>query len=235
MFKNDLIFILPEFFLIACIIFLLICSVFFSNKKTAVGYFIIHKTLISNCYFLLLVYLALVLQTPEGGFGALGNFVIIDNSVIFFKVVLIILSLIFFIILKDYTANLKYFDFEFIIITLFSIAGMLLLLHSNDMVSFYITIELQSLCFYVLVSSKQTSSFSTESGLKYFILGSFSSCLLLFGLILIYGFSGMFNFAELQLYSHFLTGGFTYNGMLTGIFLVTVSLLFKIGLVPFHM
>ena len=235
MFKNDFIFILPEFFLIVCVVLLLIFSVFFSNKKTLFGYFIIHRSLISNCYFLLLVYLLLVLQTPHGCFTVLGNFVIIDHTVVFFKIVLIALSLIFFVILKDYTTDLKYFDFEFVIIILFSIVGMLLLLHSNDMLSFYVTIELQSLCFYVLVSSKQTSSFSTESGLKYFILGSFSSCLLLFGLILIYGFSGMFNFTELQLYSHFLTEGFTYNGMLVGVFLVTVSLLFKIGLVPFHM
>ena len=140
------------------------------------------------------------------------------------------------LILKDYVSGLKYYDFEFIIIILFSFVGMLLLLHSNDLISFYVTIELQSLCFYVLVSSKQTSSFSTESGLKYFILGSFSSGLLLFGIILIYGFSGLFNFDELAIYSQFLTTGyFMYNGVLLGVFLVTVALLFKIGVVPFHM
>jgi NADH-quinone oxidoreductase subunit N len=178
----------------------------------------------------------LFLCATKNSFSIFGNFIILDPLITFFKILLVLFALIFFIILKDYIKNLKYYDFEFIVIILFSLVGMLLLLHSNDLISFYVTIELQSLCFYVLVSSKQTSSFSTESGLKYFILGSFSSGLLLFGLILIYGFSGLFNFEELALYSQFLTPGyFTYNGILLGVFLVTVALLFKIGVVPFHM
>jgi len=169
-------------------------------------------------------------------FIAFGGFVVIDMFVNLFKILLTILAIVFFVLLRDYTYKLKHYDFEFVIITLFSLIGMLLLLHSNDLIAFYVTIELQSLCFYVLVSSKQTSSFSTESGLKYFILGSFSSGLLLFGLILIYGFSGLFNFEELAVYSQFLTPDiFTYNGLLLGIFLITVALFFKIGVVPFHM
>ena len=177
---------------------MLIFCVFFSNKKVFVGYPLTHKSLISLCYFLLILYLCMLfLCSPQNSFSLFGNFIVVDPIINFLKILLILFTLIFFAILKDYVSGLKYYDFEFIIIILFSLIGMLLLLHSNDLISFYVTIELQSLCFYVLVSSKQTSAFSTESGLKYFILGSFSSGLLLFGIILIYGFSGLFNFEEL--------------------------------------
>lgn len=196
----------------------------------------VHRSLISLSYFLIAIYFFLLLNTGGYDVSLLGNFIILNSSIVFFKITLTLLAFAFLIILQDYTLNLKYFDFEFVIVFLFSLIGMLLLLHSNDLVSFYVTIELQSLCFYVLVSSKQTSAFSTESGLKYFILGSFSSGLLLFGLVLVYGFSGLLNFDELKIYSQFLNSNhFMYNGMLLGVFLITVALLFKIGLAPFHM
>jgi NADH-quinone oxidoreductase subunit N len=201
------------------------------------GYFIINKSLISICQFLLSLYLLMLLNYPvEVDINLFGNFIVSNSLIIFLKTILILFTLLFFVILKDYIIALKYYDFEFIVVTLFALIGMLLLLNSNDLISFYVTIELQSLSFYILVSSKQTSAFSTESGLKYFILGSFSSGLLLFGLILIYGFSGLTNFDELAIYSVFLTSkDFTYNGVLLGLFFVTVAILFKIGIVPFHM
>jgi NADH:ubiquinone oxidoreductase subunit 2 (subunit N) len=68
------------------------------------------------------------------------------------------------------------------------------------MISLYLAIEMQSLCLYVLAASKKDSSFSTEAGLKYFILGSFSSALLLFGISILYGCVGTTNFDNLYLF-----------------------------------
>lgn len=73
------------------------------------------------------------------------------------------------------------------------------LITSYDLISLYLSIEMQSLCCYVLAASKKDSSFSTEAGLKYFILGSFSSILLLFGISYFYGFTGTTNFSNLTL------------------------------------
>ena len=88
--------------------------------------------------------------------------------------------------------------FEYPLLILLSVLGMLFLISSLDLISLYLAIELQSLCFYVLAGLKRGSSFSTEASLKYFILGAFSSGLLLFGSSLIYGFSGTTNFEEIS-------------------------------------
>jgi len=89
----------------------------------------------------------LFLCATKNSFSIFGNFIILDPLITFFKILLVLFTLVFFIILKDYIKNLKYYDFEFIVIILFSLVGMLLLLHSNDLISFYVTIELQSLIF----------------------------------------------------------------------------------------
>ena len=75
-----------------------------------------------------------------------------------------------------------------------AVLGLLFLVSSYDLISLYLAIEMQSLCLYVLAASKKNSSFSTEAGLKYFLLGSFSSALLLFGMSILYGCTGTTNF-----------------------------------------
>jgi NADH:ubiquinone oxidoreductase subunit 2 (subunit N) len=88
-------------------------------------------------------------------------------------------------------------SFESIILILMSTCSMLFMISAFDLIAMYLAIELQSLCFYVLAASKRNSEFSTEAGLKYFILGAFSSGILLFGCSLIYGFTGVTNLEEL--------------------------------------
>jgi len=124
-----------------------------------------------------------------------------------------------------------------------SLFSSILILNSNDLISLFFIIELQSLTFYILVSSKQTSSFSTESGLKYFILGCFSSGIILFGISLIYGFTGLLSYTDLLLFlsecypieNSLNSGMISFSGFLVGFLLLTVGFLFKIGSVPFHM
>lgn len=78
--------------------------------------------------------------------------------------------------------------------------GLLFLASAYDLISLYLAIEVQSLCLYVLAAAKKNSSFSLEAGLKYFILGSFSSALFLFGASLLYGCTGTTNFLSLSLF-----------------------------------
>ena len=143
--------------------------------------------------------------------------------------------------------------FEYMILILFSTASMLFMISSFDFISMYLTVELQSLCFYVLAASRRNSEFSTEAGLKYFILGAFSSGILLFGCSMIYGFTGITNFGEL---AKIFTGSqevvvvvvqslFSENldlapsalssGVLVGILFLAVGFLFKLTAAPFHM
>jgi len=127
------------------------------------------------------------------------------------------------------------FNFEFGILVYFYVIGVYLLFLSNDFFSLYLGVELQSFVLYVLCAYKR-DAFSSESGLKYFVLGAFSSGILLFGVSLIYGFTGSTNFDDV--YSLFLPElGFltSNNGFLVGLFFFSAGFLFKLGVFPFHM
>ncbi|CAM6002309.1 unnamed protein product [Sphagnum balticum] len=119
--------------------------------------------------------------------------------------------------------------FESIILILMSTCSMLFMISAFDLITMYLAIELQSLCFYVLAASKRNSEFSTEAGLKYFILGAFSSGILLFGCSLIYGFTGVTNLEELA--KIFTTPSSNLGSKVP----LAVGFLFKITAVPFHM
>ena len=118
-----------------------------------------------------------------------------------------ILSLFWVVMCKTYIMKQKFNNFEYILLVLFSVLGMFILCSSNDLITAYLMIELQSLSFYVLASYKKNSTFSVESGIKYFILGSFASSLFLFGSSLLYGLTGTVNFEDFKdLFSYFSLG-----------------------------
>jgi len=119
---------------------------------------------------------------------------------------------------------------EYPILILSSILGMLVMMSSNDLIVFYMGLELQSLALYVLASFNRNNLLSSESGLKYFVLSALSSGLLLYGCSLIYGFAESTNFNEILINSNK-----THYGLTFGIVFILVGLAFKISAVPFHM
>lgn len=145
-----------------------------------------------------------------------------------------ILLVTFFVICisRYYLVTFKVFQFEYNLLLIFSVIGLSILCFSFDILVLYLAIELQSLAFYLLATFKWNSDFSVESGLKYFVLGSFSSCLLLFGFSLIYLVLGTTSFEIIQ---NLLKESFSFNIILLSICFISVALLFKIGSVPFHM
>jgi NADH-quinone oxidoreductase subunit N len=128
-------------------------------------------------------------------------------------------------------------NFEYFILILCAILGLMFLVGSYDMISLYLAIEMQSLCLYVLAASKKDSSFSTEAGLKYFILGSFSSALLLFGISILYGCVGTTNFDNLYLFfSELNLETLALSTLIEkGLFFIAVAFFFKVAAAPFHM
>ena len=126
-------------------------------------------------------------------------------------------------------------SFEYFLIISLSLLGMFFLVSSNDFLSLYLTVEFQSLALYVLAAFKQNSLFSIEAGLKYFILGTFSSGLLLFGAYLLYGFTGTLNFSELDLIFQFNTIFKDDYLFKLGLLFFFSSLMFKFTAAPFHM
>jgi NADH-quinone oxidoreductase subunit N len=120
---------------------------------------------------------------------------------------------------------------------LFALTGMMALVSSYDLITMYLAIELLSLSLYVLAAFKRNSAFSTEAGLKYFILGAFSSGLLLFGSSLIYGFTGTTQFEELAKLMAGIseTPHLVSTGLVVGVVFIAIALLFKASAAPFHM
>lgn len=150
-----------------------------------------------------------------------------DSWLILLKSLLIIFLIIYMFLLE----NVSY---EYLILVMIFKLGSLLLLDAKDFLIFYLSLELSSFVLYLLVASKKEDILSTEAGLKYFILGSFSSILLLFGISLCYGLVGSLDFADIYMF------GTDLNWKEGDIFLrvaflfILMGLFFKLGLAPFH-
>lgn len=239
LFDTDFQSLLPEIFLVTTGIFLLVYGVIWSTSKDK-NYPLI-LTNISWLSLLACVFtFILLLNSPIQNALVFYNTLVIDDFTTFIKG-LILLSTFFCIFMSgDYIKRESLNAFEYLILIILSTSAMLFLVSSADFISLYLAIEAQSLCFYVLAAIKRNSEFSTEAGLKYFLLGAFSSGLLLFGCSLIYGFTGVTNFSEL---ARIFTGG-TQEFALTstalpacelGMVFLLVGFLFKITAVPFHM
>ena len=122
--------------------------------------------------------------------------------------------------------------FEYPILIIFSVVGMMFMVSANDLMILYLGLELQSLALYVVASLRRESLKSTEAGMKYFVLGALSSGLLLYGASLVYGYSGSTNFQSIVTS---LDSSSRSLGFMFGMILVVAGLAFKISAVPFHM
>ena len=131
----------------------------------------------------------------------------------------------------DYNRRENIARFEYPILVLFAVLGMIVMISANDLMSLYIGFELQSLALYITAAIARDSLRSTEAGLKYFVLGALASGLLIYGISLVYGFAGTTNFTAL---AGILGSGAGY-GTVIGIVFVLVGLAFKISAAPFHM
>jgi len=155
---------------------------------------------------------------------------VVDKLSSYMKILTIIATAFVLSISTRYLKIFKIFLIEYPILILSSVLGMMVMISSNDLMVFYIGLELQSLALYVLASFNRDQLKSSESGLKYFVLSALSSGLLLYGCSLIYGFSGSTNFEIINNSMNSDNYGLTF-----GIVFILVGLAFKISAVPFHM
>ena len=214
-------YILPELFLSLSIIFLLMFGVFV--KKS-------FKLVYSLTILTLVLSVALLINQPNEIVKVFNESYIIDKLSILMKVLTLVFCLFVLLYSKEYLKFNNIDKIEYPILVLTSVLGMLLMISSYDLIIFYLGLELQSLCLYILASFKKDNLKSTEAGLKYFILSALATGILLYGCSLIYGFTGSTNFDAI---SNNLDQRNT--GAVFGIVFVIVGLAFKISLVPFHM
>lgn len=203
---------------------------------------------------------ALYLNNPINNAILLTNSFICDDFATLFKVLLCIASAAAIALsipaLKSSLSSeaSRINNYEFLLIIYLAILGMLCLISSYNFLTLYLSIELQSLSFYLLACMKSRSEFSAEAGLKYFILGAFSSAILLFGISLIYGSVGSIYFDDVAALIEFTNYNDNplsatanqsnsnplpnqrayYIGLILGLMCICISLLFKLAAVPFH-
>ena len=218
---QTIVYILPELFLSIAIMFLLMLGVFIKKSFKLVNLL----TILS-----LIFAIALVLNQPNEIIKIFNESYIIDKLSIFMKVLTLLFCVFVLLLSKDYIKNNSIDKIEYPIIILASTLGMILMISSYDLIVFYLGLELQSLCLYILASFKRDDERSTEAGLKYFVLSALASGLLLYGCSLIYGFTGSTNF---EIISENLSEGNT--GAVFGMVFIIVGLAFKVSAVPFHM
>ena len=215
--------VLPEIFISLSIMFLLVLGVFKKDSSKIIFNFSLFAILITTTITINETFSI----TRETLFN---ESVVIDSMSSLMKIITLVGGFLVLIISSSYLKTFKIYNMEYPILILSSILGMMVMISSNDLIVFYMGLELQSLALYVLATYNRDQLKSSEAGLKYFVLSALSSGLLLYGCSLIYGFSGSTNFDiisnQLNSNEYVLTFGIVF---------ILVGLAFKISAVPFHM
>jgi NADH-quinone oxidoreductase subunit N len=179
---------------------------------------------------LLIAVTALVILFPAYGTAYDGAF-ISDPFSRLMKILVLIGSLVSLVMSVGFAKAERFEKFEFPVLIMLATVGMMLMVSANDMVALYLGLELQSLALYVLAAFNRDSVRSTEAGLKYFVLSALSSGILLYGITLVYGYTGNTGFEAI---AAALASG-REVGLIFGLVFVLAGLVFKISAVPFHM
>jgi NADH-quinone oxidoreductase subunit N len=218
---NNLNIILPEVFLTLSIFSILMIGVFI--KKS-------FNLIFNLTSLIILLTIAIILNGSNDVEKVFSESFIRDAYSNFFKILILTSSLFVLNASKNFIIDNDLAKFEYPIIVLLSILGMFFMVSSNDIILFYLGLELQSLSLYILASIDRDNLKSSEAGIKYFILSALSSGLLLYGCSLLYGFTGSTNF---DLIRDLLTKENT--GAVFAMVFILVGLAFKVSAVPFHM
>ena len=212
---------LPEIFLSLSIFTILMIGVFIKNSFN----------IVFNLSSLIIIFtVAIILNNSNNEVKIFLDSFTRDAFSNYFKILILISSLFVLNSSKNFIIENKLDKFEYPIIILLSILGMFFMVSANDLILFYLGLELQSLSLYILASIDRDNLRSTESGIKYFVLSALSSGLLLYGCSLLYGFTGSTNFDVIanQLIKE-------NTGAVFAMVFILVGLAFKVSAVPFHM
>ena len=174
-------------------------------------------------------FIAVLRMTPSDA-TIFNGILRVDAFALFAKGLIMVASIIALALTPRFFAREGY-RAEYPVLIMLAVIGMLMMVSANDLIAVYVGLELNSLAAYVLASMSRSDSRTSEAGLKYFVLGSLASGMLLFGMSLVYGFTGSTMFEGIA-------AGFNGPqgiGLLFGVIFMLVGLAFKISAVPFHM
>jgi NADH-quinone oxidoreductase subunit N len=186
-----------------------------------------------NILTLLTIFIASIslLFVPDKSSIASSTFI---NSLLtkYIKLFILILAFLVIYISSNYLKKNQIYFFEYPVLLIFSILGMLVMISANDLIILYISIELQSLSLYVLVALRRGSIKGSEAALKYFILGSIASAVILYGCSMVYSVVGATNY---EIIKQFSDQSFDNLILSLGLVLIISGIAFKLSAAPFHM
>ena len=223
---------LPEIFLAISAMTLLMLGVF-QNWATPEGQ--VRASRMTSGLGVLALVLALVLVFTVSGTKLVtfeGLFVS-DAFATYAKMLILLASVFSLILAQDWLEKQSAHRFEFAVLLIFATLGMMMMVSANSLMSLYMGLELQSLSLYVLAAFHRDDARSSEAGLKYFVLGALASGMLLYGMSMVYGFTGSTDFDTIAKAVH---GGESIpGGVIIGLVFMMAGLSFKVSAVPFHM
>ena len=217
--------ILPELILTVGGIVLMMVAAFGGRRSTA---------FVSWAAVAVLIAATVALKgAPSNAGGLFGGLITADLFGAFGKTIVFLTSAVAIIAAHGWFERDTEHAPEYSVLVLFSALGGAVMVSASSLVTLYVGLELQSLSAYVLASYRRTDDRSAEAGLKYFVLGALASGILLYGISLLYGFTGTMNFNGIA--AAFAREGAGSLGLLFGLVFVLAGVAFKISAVPFHM
>jgi len=222
---NDIMIMLPEFYLVAAACLLLLLDAWMSPKQRNILHWV------SILVVLVGIYLVVAGQ-PDVAVTAFGGMFVRDTAAEILKVFALLCTGLIFVFSRPYMRDRNLFQGEFYTLMIFATIGAMLLVSAGNLVMVYLGLELMTLCSYGLVALNRDSRLSSEAAIKYFVLGALSSGMLLYGMSMVYGATGTLALA--QLHGAVVHAGMS-NLMVFGLIFMIVGISFKLGVAPFHM
>ena len=220
----------PEIILIFGSIFILVYGIFFTNSKD------LNKNIFYITFVSLVFSFYCSIYVVDAGTNSFNNLLNNDLYTLFFKILAFTGTIIITYISYNYLKDLDILKPEFFFLILLSLTGILILISSRNIISMYLSLELQSICLYILAAYRKYDIKSSEAGIKYFIIGALSSGILLYGLSIIYAFTNATDFYEISKSINLsLENNENFLILNIGFILILCGLFFKIAVVPFHM
>jgi NADH-quinone oxidoreductase subunit N len=213
----------PELILAVGAMVLLMIGVYSTSRSS---------TLVTTLAVLVMAAAAAWLLFSVGEGKAFGNSFVVDPFARFMKVLTLVGAAVTLVMSVGFAKAEKFDSFEYPILVMLSSTGMLLMASANDMIALYLSFELQSLALYIVAAINRDSLRSSEAGLKYFVLGALGTGMMLYGISLVYGYTGSIDF---NVIASTLAGAERQVGVLFGLVFILAGLVFKISAAPFHM
>ncbi len=227
---NDILIMLPEFYLVAAACLLLLLDAFMKPEQRSVLHWL------SIIVLVVAIYLVIAGQ-PEHAVTAFGGMFVRDEVAEILKVFALGTTVLVFVYARPYLIDRKLLIGEFYTLMIFAVLGVMLLVSAGNLVTVYLGLELLSLSSYALVALNRDAPLPSEAAIKYFVLGALASGMLLYGMSMVYGASGMGGTPTLDLAQlhHVMSYTKAPTLLLFGLIFMIVGVGFKLGAAPFHM